>query len=55
MMASEIKKMIYDRYPVTEKEKTCAMERRKRNYMRSEFKKRLVQIQRQKPMYDTKG
>ena len=42
MKSEEIKKRIYDRYPVTEKEKTCAMEKRKRKYLRAIMKNQMM-------------
>lgn len=36
-----IEKMVYDKYPVTRKEKKCAIEKSKVEYLRSELRKRL--------------
>lgn len=38
----EAKKLIYDRYPVTEKEMTCWQEKQRRNELREAYKKRLM-------------
>lgn len=37
----EIKKQVYEAYPVTKKEKRCWVERSKREYLRAEMAKQL--------------
>jgi hypothetical protein len=39
--AKTIEKMVYERYPVTKEEMSCARERDKRDYLRSQYKKEL--------------
>lgn len=39
---SGIMKIVYAKYPVTEKEKTCAAEKRKQDYLREQYRKRLI-------------
>ena len=40
---TEIEKKIYDRYPITTKEKNCRYERQKRNWLREQYKKELLE------------
>ena len=42
MTWNEAKKLIYERYPVTEKERTCWQEKQRRNELREQYKKRLM-------------
>lgn len=49
---NEMRKKIYEAYPITEKEKKCAMEKRKRDYQRQLYRKRLMQPHKEKKEYD---
>lgn len=42
MTLSEINKLVYDRYPVKEKEKTCLSFHDKREGIRSAYRRRLI-------------
>ena len=42
MTMTEIEKTIYDRYPVTKREKCCAMRKAKMQYLREALRKRLT-------------
>lgn len=50
-MKEAIKKRVYETYPVTDKEKKCAPERRKRQYQRVQLRKRLIAEQKEKMEY----
>lgn len=41
MTWKELNKLAYERYPVTEKEKTCWQEKQRRNELREAYKKRM--------------
>lgn len=47
----EIHKKVMERYPVTEHEKTCSREKRKRDYMRQQARKRMMAEQKEKREY----
>jgi hypothetical protein len=42
-----ITKQVYEAYPVTAKEKCCSMHRRKMEYKREQYRKRLIDEQTQ--------
>lgn len=42
MMMTEIEKTIYDRYPITKREKCCAMRKAKMDFLRNALRKRLI-------------
>lgn len=41
MTWKELNKLAYERYPITEKERTCWQERQRRNELREAYKKRM--------------
>lgn len=41
MTWKELNKLVYDKYPISEKEKTCWQEKQRRNALREAYKKRL--------------
>lgn len=42
MMITEIEKTVFDRYPVTKREKCCAMRKAKMEFLREALRKRLT-------------
>jgi hypothetical protein len=38
----EVEKLVYEKYPIKPKEKRCAIERQKREYLRAEERKRIL-------------
>ena len=42
---SELERKVLERYPETEKEKTCRVEKAKRDWLRLEYKKQLIDEQ----------
>jgi disulfide oxidoreductase YuzD len=51
---TEIEKKVYERYPVTEKERNCRVERDKRNWLRAQLKKEYEQKEFSKHIYEGK-
>lgn len=47
MDKAEIKKKVYDRYPITEHEKKCSREQRKMNFKRIIYRRRLIDEQKE--------
>jgi len=41
---TDIEKKVIERYPVTDKEKNCKVEKNKRDWLREEYKKELSEI-----------
>jgi hypothetical protein len=39
---TEIEKKVFDKYPVTDKEKNCRVEKNKRDWLREQYKKELT-------------
>lgn len=49
-----IRKIVMMRYPVTSKEKACAREKQKREWLRDEYRKKLIdEWQREKRVFNT--
>lgn len=40
---TEIEKMVYEKYPISEKERNCRVEKDKRNWLRAEYRKQLIE------------
>lgn len=51
MRRNEIEKRVYERYPVTKKERECADEKKKMDEIRKIFKKRLIEQTKEKKEY----
>jgi hypothetical protein len=49
---NELDQKVYDKYPITQKEKNCKVEKCKRDWLRAEYKKEL--IEQTKRLYEDK-
>lgn len=51
MLRKEIEKRVYEKYPKTEKERTCAIEKRRITELRELYRKRIYDTEREKRIY----
>ena len=54
LQLSEIEKKVMERYPITEKERNCRVEKDKRNWLRAQLKKEYEQKEISKRIYEGK-